>query len=139
MKYKTIQSIVDDYLKFTFDQVELNCYFTGKPGANFLFSVKDKAIVNAVSQYLNHPDFSHLQVNNSSLEFGNMRLKLLGDIVYIFLKEKLEIKNYQDKKVYLPNENDLVLWMILNAKEDFNIEKIRKEIQIENASLKNLN
>ncbi len=139
MEVKRISDSNNNFLDFKFNKGNLNVFFTGTPEKNFLFLVDDKAFINAVSQYLKNERFAFLEVRYNTLGFGNLNLRLFGENVFLFLKENLEIKDYQKKEVYLSNENDLILWAIVNAKEGFNIEKVRSQIQIEIAGKKNLN
>ena len=139
MKVKRIYGSNNNFLDFTFDQGRLSVFFTGTPEKNFLFLVDDSVFINAVSQYLKNERFAFLEVNYNTLGFGNLNLRLFGENVFIFLKDDLEIKDYQKEEVYLSNVSDLILWAIVNAKEGFSIEKVRSQIQIEIAGKKNLN
>lgn len=123
MEVKKISDGNNNFLDFEFNNGELNVFFTGKPEKNFLFLVDDEAFVNIVSQCLKDQNFAFLQVKHNTLCFGNFNLKLFGEKIFIFLKENLEIKDYQKKEIHLPNENDLILWAIVKTKKDFNIEK----------------
>ena len=130
MKIKRISDSDNNFLDFEFNKGNLNVFFTGKPEKKFLFIIEDLGFVSTVSQCLKDVNFAFLQVKHNTLSFGNFNLKLFGEKIFIFLKENLEIKDYQKKEVYLSNENDLILWKIVNVKKDFNIKKIKHKFKL---------
>lgn len=137
MKESFYSSNSSNLLEFDFDQVkqELNVSFTGTPTGNLIFSTEDINKVNTIKQYLNHRSFKYMKSLKNCLDFNSLEIVLstTGHRADILTKEELPNRFMREKRVYLPNSKDMILWIIFTAK-DFDLNKFQKEILVINSA-----
>lgn len=127
---KNFKAPYSNNLEFVFNESEssLNVFFSGNPSKKELIKIDDIKIVNAVKQYLNDERYVYLQKDISRLDFGTLEIFLRDDILIFSSKRQSFLPILKKFKVYASSDLDLILWTIVNAKEDFNLFETRKEI-----------
>lgn len=125
-------------LEFFFNEKnrELEIFFTGTYTKECMLVVNNYSFLEAVKQFLQDPNFKSINKNGNILDFGDLEFRYFGEKVMILTKEKLQEKYYFHKKVYLSSENDLILWLIATAENDFSLRRTKKELSKGNVKFK---
>lgn len=116
------------FLNFIFDHGELTVRFTGNPTGRVLIETRDRKIVNALRQYLNHKDFSHLRIGKDYLKFKDLLLLLEENKVSFLSNRFLIQKTYDSQELCILNEDHLVLFAIISVDATFNLTEEQKKI-----------
>lgn len=130
-------SIIGNSLLFNFD--EINCVLSGftsltKREENNILIILDsentehQPIIKAANQFLESEDFIFMKDGENILDFGTLSIVVNPENLIFVNQKKIKSGEKIEIEIYKSSDYDIVLWNIINADFDFDLEKKKLEI-----------